>query len=116
ACLLIRSVARTSLRAAIARHRAADVERLLRADPDSLKPGQRWGTLIVRAAARGSKEILEALLRHGASVGVRDDTSTSVDNASGYTALHAAAFHGNRAAVEVLMAHGADVTARDGKY
>ena len=114
--VLIAHGARIDLPAAIGLQRSADVERLLQADPDSLRPGQRWGTLIVRAAARGSKDILEALLRHGASVGVRDDTSTSIDSASGYTALHAAAFHGNRAAIEVLMAHGADVTARDGKY
>jgi ankyrin repeat protein len=104
------------LPAAIALGRGADVEALLRQDPQALKPGGRWGTLIVRASERGSADLIRALLRAGASVDVRDDTSTAIDGATGYTPLHAAAFHGNTAAAEVLLEHGADPNLRDGKY
>lgn len=38
------------LPAAIALRRTEDIEMLLRREPDCLKPGHRWGTLIVRAA------------------------------------------------------------------
>ena len=105
-----------TLASAIALERTDEVERLLREDPDALKPGHRWGTLIVRAAAEAPGHILETLIRFGASVDVQDDPVTSVDETRGYTPLHAAAFHGNLPAVEVLLKHGANPRQRDGRY
>ncbi|MFN7932780.1 MAG: ankyrin repeat domain-containing protein [Bryobacteraceae bacterium] len=108
--------ARVRLPAAVALQRKTDITRLLRQDPDCLKPGNRWGTLIVRAAEKSPGHIIELLLQIGAEVNVRDDPKTAVDSTSGYTPLHAAAFHGNRSAVEVLLSNGADVRARDERY
>ena len=102
--------------AGVALGRTEDIARLVREEPDCLKPGRRFGTLIVRAAERGAGEVIEALLRHGADVNGRDNPSTAVDSTEGYTPLHAAAFHGNREAAGVLLQHGADVRARDSKY
>src|SRR6202044_1648945 len=45
--LLLDRGAKVRLPAAVALHRHADVERLLRRDPGTLKPGGRWGHLIV---------------------------------------------------------------------
>ena len=108
--------AKVRLPAAIALERNGDVERLLRRNPDSLKPGNRWGNLIVRASEVASGPVIEAVIRAGASVDVRDDPKTSVDSTWGYTPLHAAAFRGNMSAVEVLLKRGASVTVRDEKY
>jgi ankyrin repeat protein len=113
---LVERGARVRLPAAIALDRTDDVRRLLGEDPDSLRPGGRWGTLIVRASQSSAGEVVEALIRHGASVDVRDSDQTSVDGAHGYTALHAAAFHGNLPAARVLLAHGASRTAREDTY
>ena len=114
--ILIDRGAVVRLPAAIALRRDADVERCLRDEPDALEPGNRWANLIVRASQNGSAELIEMLIRHGASVDVQDDPSTAVDGTRGYTALHAAAFHGNRAAAQVLLEHGADPTRREEKY
>lgn len=108
--------AKIRLPSAIALQCIADINRLLRKEPHTLKPGGRWQRLIIRASERSSGEVIEALIRAGADVNVRDDPKTAVDNTSGYTALHAAAFHGNLGAVEVLLKHGADVTVREEKY
>jgi len=97
-------------------HRTADVERLLHRDPGALKPGRRWGNLIVRASERAPGDVIETLIRNGASVNIRDDPKTSIDATSGYTPLHAAAWYGNVSAIDVLMRHGADVRAREEKY
>ena len=97
--------------AAIALGRTADIERALRNDPDALKPGNRWGMLIVRASERAPGHVIERLIRAGASVDVRDSTITSVDGTEGYTPLHAAAFHANAEAVTVLLEHGANPNA-----
>ena len=104
------------LPAAVALHRTTDFERLLRRDPGALKPGGRWDNLIVRASERAPGDVIEALIRNGASVNVRDNPKTAIDSTSGYTPLHAAGFHGNVSAVDVLMRHGADVRAREEKY
>ena len=114
--LLINRGAIVRLPAAVALGRLEDIERLMRDDPDSLKPGQRFGTLIVRAAAASPGSVVEKLIQLGASVNVSDRESTSVDQTRGYTPLHAAAFHGNDEAVRVLLKHGADVNAREDKY
>ena len=114
--LLIEGGAKIELPAALSLQRAGDIERLMRHDPDGLKPGNRWGRLIVRAATHAAGPVIEALIAHGASVNVRDEPETAVDQTTGYTALHAAAFHGNVAAAAVLLKHGADPTIRDGKY
>jgi ankyrin repeat protein len=114
--LLLARGAEVRLPAAFALQRAEDIEQLLRADPECLKPGNRWGNLIVRASELAPGPVVEALIRAGASVDVRDDPKTSVDSTSGYTPLHAAAFHGNAGAAEVLLKHGADPTAKDERY
>jgi ankyrin repeat protein len=114
--VLLERGAKVRLPAAVALHRTADVETLLRRDPGTLKPGGRWGNLIVRASERAPGDVIEALIRNGASVSVRDNPKTSIDNTSGYTPLHAAAWYGNVSAIEVLMKHGGDVRAREEKY
>jgi ankyrin repeat protein len=114
--LLLERGAKVRLPAAVALHRTTDVETLLRRDPGALKPGGRWGNLIVRASERAPGDVIETLIRNGASVNVRDNPRTSIDSTSGYTPLHAAAWYGNAGAIDVLMKHGADVRAREEKY
>lgn len=113
---LLESGARIALPAAVALERADDVERLLREDPDCLRAGHRWQHLLVRAAGTSSARTVEALIRYGADVNVRDSATTSIDSTNGYTALHAAAWQANAAAVAVLLAHGADPTIREDKW
>ena len=108
--------AQVRLPAAIALQRTRDMNRLLHDDPTCLKPGNRWGNLIVRASEQSSGTVVESLIGAGASVNVRDDPKTAVDITSGYTPLHAAAFHGNVSAVSVLLRHGASVSVREEKY
>lgn len=114
--VLLERGAKVRLPAAVALHRTPDVERLLRRDPGTLKPSGRWGNLIVRASERAPGDVIETLIRNGASVNLRDNPKTSIDSTSGYTPLHAAAWYGNSSAIEVLMKHGADVRAREEKY
>ncbi|MGB6691216.1 MAG: ankyrin repeat domain-containing protein, partial [Terracidiphilus sp.] len=97
-------------------HRTRDIERLLRRDPNALKPDGRWARLIVRAAECASADVIEALIVAGADVNINDNPGTSIDRTWGYTPLHSAAWHGNLGAIEVLMRHGANVTARETKY
>jgi len=108
--------AKLRLPAAIALGRTREAERLLARDPDALKPGCRWGNLIVRAAEYSTGEVVETLIAAGASVNIKDDPKTSIDSTWGYTPLHGAAWRGNLGAIEVLMRHGADVRAREEKY
>jgi ankyrin repeat protein len=89
---------------------------LLRRDPECLKPGKRWGNLIVRASEIAPGPVVESLILAGASVDVRDDPKTAIDSTSGYTPLHGAAWFGNRDAAAVLLKHGADVRAREERY
>jgi len=102
--------------AAVVLGRLDIVEALLRDDPDCLRPGERWGTLIVRAAERAPGAVLDALISLGASPNVEDSTDNSVDSTSGYTPLHAAAFYGNVSAARALLAQGANVGARDTRW
>jgi ankyrin repeat protein len=108
--------ARMGMAAAVALGRTADVERLIRMDPDGLKPGHRWGTLIVRASERSSGSVVEALIGLGASPNAWDDPHTAVDGAAHYTPLHAAAWNGNVDAIRVLLKHGANPAARETRY
>ena len=80
------------------------------------EPGNRWGTLIVRASEHAPAASIELLIRLGASVDVWDDPKTAIDTAIGYTPLHAAAWHGNRDAAAVLLKHGAKASVREAKY
>jgi ankyrin repeat protein len=59
---------------------------------------------------------VETLIRSGASVHVRDDYRTAIDQTHGYTPLHAAASAGNAEAVRVLLRHGANPADREDKY
>jgi ankyrin repeat protein len=113
---LLEGGARLRLPAAVALERPDDIERLLKEEPDCLRPGGRWGRLIIRAAERAPGRIIEALIRGGASVHVRDDHRTAIDSTHGYTALHAAAWNGNVEAVRVLLQHGANPADREDKY
>jgi ankyrin repeat protein len=114
--ILIDAGAELRLPAAAALGRDADVARLLLRDPDALKPEGRWGRLILRASEHGSAEMAETLLRNGASVNMRDNPKTSIDNTAGYTPLHAAAWNGNLSVIPVLLRYGADVRAREEKW
>jgi ankyrin repeat protein len=114
--VLLERGARIRLPAAVALQKKGDIEKLLATDPDSLKPGGRWGNLIVRASERAAGTVVDTLIRAGASVDVRDDPKTAIDSTWGYTPLHAAAFHGNLAAASVLLKHGANVRIREEKY
>src|SRR5581483_5233205 len=75
-----------------------------------------WGNLILRASESSPGDVIETLIRNGASVNVHDNPKTSIDSTSGYTPLHAAGWNGNVSAIEVLMKHGANVRAREEKY
>jgi ankyrin repeat protein len=114
--ILIDAGAQLRLPAAAALGRDADVARLVLRDPNALKPEGRWGRLILRASEHGSGEMVETLLRNGASVNMRDNPKTSIDNTAGYTPLHAAAWNGNLSVIPVLLRYGADVRAREEKY
>ena len=114
--MLLNAGADLDLPAAILLGRDDDFERLLRRDPDVLKPGHAWGTLIIRAAAQSPGGVIDTLVHAGADVDAIDDPSTAVDSTNGYTALHEAAFRGNRNAVVALLAHGSNVRKRDSKY
>ena len=123
--LLIERGAALTLPAAIALELPSDVERLINADPDVLAPtnNRRWARLVVHASGLASGRVIEALLRtvmrHRAGlsiVNMEDDQETAVDQAAGYTPLHAAAFNGNADAVAMLLKHGADPRTRDRKY
>jgi ankyrin repeat protein len=114
--ILLDHGAKVRLPAAVCLGRTRDIERLLRRDPDTLKPGERWGRLILRASERAPGAVVEALIKAGASVDVKDDPKTSVDSTFGYTPLHAAAFNGNLSAAPVLLKHGAPVQVREEKY
>lgn len=113
---LIEHGAVVRLPAAIALARTADLERLLEAEPGCLAPGARFGTLIVRASEHAPAEVIETLVRHGASVDAVDDPATAIDGIARYTALHAAAWHGNTSAADALLRLGANPRVRDGKY
>lgn len=113
---LIEAGARIELPAAVALGRVADTDRLLREDPHCLRPGGQWARLIIRAAEHAPGEVIDTLIRGGASVHVRDSHRTSIDGTHGFTALHAAAWHGNESAVRALLRHGADPAAREDKY
>jgi ankyrin repeat protein len=114
--ILLDRGAKVRLPAAIALRRTAEIEQLLRRDPDALRPRGRWANLIIRASERASGAVVEALIQAGASVDVSDDPKTAVDSTFGYTPLHAAAFYGNLSAATALLKHGANVRAREGKY
>jgi ankyrin repeat protein len=114
--ILLARGAKVRLPAAIALERARDIDKLLRRDPEILKPGNRWGTLIVRAAEFSPGRVIDALIRAGADVNVYDDKKTAVDSAGGFTPLHAAAWRKNMSAAEALLKHGANVAAREDKW
>jgi ankyrin repeat protein len=114
--ILLDRGAKVRLPAAVGLARTSDIERLLRRDPDTLKPGGRWGNLILRASEQAPGTVIETLIQAGASVDVRDDPKTSVDSTFGYTPLHAAAFNGNLSAATVLLRHGANVRVREEKW
>lgn len=114
--ILLERGAKVRLPAAIALRRTRDAERLLARDPDTLKRGGRWATLIVRASGCSSGEVIEAFVAAGADVNIHDEPSTAIDSSSGFTPLHSAAWHGNLGAIEVLRRHGADVTVRETKW
>jgi ankyrin repeat protein len=114
--LLMDRGATMHLPAAVALGRTADIETLIAAEPGCLAPGRRWGSLIVRAAERGTAATIETLARLGASVDAEDGSTTSVDAIGGYTALHAAAWFGNTAKADALLRLGANPRLRDRRY
>jgi ankyrin repeat protein len=113
---LIDAGAPIELPAAIALNRPDIMMSLIARDPDQLKPGRRYGQLIVQAAEHASGDVVRFLLEHGANPNVLADPDAAIDSTTGYTALHGAAFQGNLSAVEVLLAYGANVRLREQKY
>jgi ankyrin repeat protein len=105
--LMIDAGAELRLPAAVALGRSDVVRRALAADPDAFRPTGRWGNLIVRASGFATADVINALLDHGASVGVRVD---------GRTPLHVAAWDDNVDAIQALVAHGAPLDARDDEH
>ncbi len=123
AAMLIDAGAIVTLPAAIVLERTERFEEIIRANPEALSNNRRWARLLVHASSRGSARVIETLLRtamrHQAGltiVNMQDDPETAVDQAHGYTALHAAAFSGNDEAVDVLLRAGANPRVRDSKY
>jgi ankyrin repeat protein len=114
--ILLDRGAKVRLPGAVGLGRVRDIDRLLRRDPDTLKPGGRWGNLILRASEWAPGAVIETLIQAGATVDVRDDPKTSVDSTFGYTPLHAAAFNGNLSAATALLRNGANVRVREQKY
>jgi len=101
--LLIDGGAAITLPAAIVLERSDDIDRLIRANPEVLSPTNncRWARLVVNASSHASRRVMETLLRtvmrHRAGltiVNMQDDEETAIDQAAGYTPLHAAAFNG----------------------
>jgi ankyrin repeat protein len=120
---LIEAGAVITLPAALMLGRTADVERLVRENPNMLHNNRQWARLIVRAGTHAPAPVIERLLqsserlRAGLSiVNLQDDVDTAVDGTSGYTALHAAAFRGNHDTVALLLRHGASPRIRESKY
>ncbi|MGV3707274.1 MAG: ankyrin repeat domain-containing protein, partial [Gemmatimonas sp.] len=113
---LIAAGAPIQLPAAIALNRFDVLQSLLALDPDQLKPGHRYGQLIVQASEHASADVVRLLLEHGADPNTLADPGAAIDSTTGYTALHGAAFAGNVAAIDVLLEHGADVRLRETKY
>ncbi len=108
--------ARVRLPAAAGLGLEGELERLVAAEPDALRPGNRWDRLLIRAAELAPGPVVERLIRSGASVHVRDSHETAIDATHGYTALHAAAASGNLEAARVLLRHGASPQDREDKY
>lgn len=100
--------------AALALNRRDAIERIFREDPDCLRPGHRYGDLIVHLAKSAPGHIIERMLELGASVDVRVDSRAF--GTKGYTPLHEAAWHGNIEAIRVLVEHGTDIHACDKTY
>lgn len=71
----------------------------------ALQPRVGW-TPLHSAIQRGKPEVVKALLRAGADVGVRS-------SAAGWSPLESAADEGNPEVVEALLDAGADLRARD---
>lgn len=68
--------------------------------PQTVESANKWGnTPLIRAAAKGSKEMVELLLREGRA-------QVSAANKDGWSAAHAAAVHGHSEVVAVLSAQG----------
>jgi uncharacterized protein len=111
---LIAHGATVQLPAAIALQRDADVLRTLRHDPNAIRAGFAWGTLIVAAAAKAPAAVMETLIRHGAAVNGRVNRQLAQDE-TGYTPLHEAARHGNLEAIRVLLQYGGSPRIRDGE-
>jgi len=114
--LLIARGAALGLPAAIALQRRDVVETIVRADPGVLKPGGRWGTLIVRAAERSPGHVIDTLVRFGAAVDVFDEPTKAIEGADRLTALHVAASNNNLEAAAALLKHGASPSVRDRRW
>jgi ankyrin repeat protein len=114
--ILLDRGAKVRLPSAIALHRTRDAEKLMQQEPDALNPGHRWGTLIVRAAEGSPGDVIEEMIRLGASANVHDSSKTAIDGGEGFTALHAAAWSANASAAAALIKRGANVAARETKW
>jgi len=98
--------------AALALNRQSDIHRLMSDEPDCLKPGNRWGRLIVAAGKLGSVDFITRLLDAGADVNAPGLQDNEIE---GITPLHAAAFRHNPDLdlIRFLVDRGADLHAKD---
>lgn len=112
--LLIEAGAQVPLPAAFGLGQEDRIETLMSEDPDCLKPGGRWERLMGIAVQFARGEVIESLLRWGASVDQIIDSEAF--GTRGYTPLHEAAWFGNMEAVEVLVEHGSSLQAKDATY
>lgn len=82
------------------------LERLVAANPALA----RQPSVLMAAVDAGQSDVVEWLLRHGASA------NTRAADRSRQTALHSAAWNGDVEMVRLLVAHGADRSARDEEH
>jgi len=113
--LMIDHGAPIGMPAAMALNRRADIDRLMKADPQCLKPGGKWDQLILSAAKRGSADLLGRLLDHGADVNTMGDFEGDPEV---LTALHVAAYSPSPdlEVIRLLVERGADLQIHDTKF
>ncbi len=84
----------------------ADMEKMLAAGADvNQRDPLDNSTPLMWAAHKGSVEMVEMLVKHGADVNAKDKWA--------WTPLHRAAVNGNVEVVKILISHGADTKAKN---
>ena len=110
--LLLEHGSPVALPTAIALNRTQDIDRSMTADPDCLRPGNKWAHLIVLGGKLGTLDFIDRLLTLGADVSARGSFE---GNADVLTALHLAAFREtpDLDIIRLLVDRGADLSLKD---